>query len=78
MNIPLNFSGPDKSEVLPIFHSFTGCDTVSFFNGKGKKTAFDAWSVYPEAKEGFKALKNGDFEQAEGFIQKYVISMYDR
>ena len=28
---------------LPMFHAFTGCDTVSFFGGKGKKTAWNTW-----------------------------------
>ena len=31
--------GPLKSKSLPIFHSITGCDTVSSFNGIGEKTA---------------------------------------
>ena len=31
--------GPDKCIALPMFHAFTGYDTVSFFGGKGKKTA---------------------------------------
>jgi hypothetical protein len=25
--------------ALPVFHAITGCDTVSCFHGKGKKTA---------------------------------------
>ena len=29
-------------KVLPVFHAFTGCDTVSAFAGRGKKTA---WSI---------------------------------
>ena len=29
------FLGNEKSKVLPIFHTFTGCDTVSFFAGNG-------------------------------------------
>ena len=28
-------------KALPYFHAFTGCDTVSSFNGKGKCTFFD-------------------------------------
>ena len=30
--------GP-RSKALPFFHAFTGCDTVSAFVGKGKKSA---------------------------------------
>ena len=29
--------GPDRCEALPMFHAFTGCDTVSCFGGRGKK-----------------------------------------
>ena len=30
---------PRKIAVLPVFHAFTGCDTVSSFSGRGKKTS---------------------------------------
>jgi len=30
--------GPDKSKALQVFHAYTGCDTVSSFNTRGKKT----------------------------------------
>ena len=29
--------GPEKSSALPMFHALTGCNTVSFFGGRGKK-----------------------------------------
>ena len=45
-----------QREGLPFFHALTGCDTVSFFSGKDKKTAFQAWKCYPEATEVFRAL----------------------
>ena len=39
---------PSKSLALPAFHALTGCDTVSAFFGKGKKSAFSVWQTYPE------------------------------
>lgn len=30
--------GPDKSKAIHVFHDFTGCDTVSAFTNRGKKT----------------------------------------
>ena len=30
-----------------MLHALTGCDTISFFSGKGKRTALDTWSVFP-------------------------------
>jgi hypothetical protein len=44
--------GP-RSEALPFFHAFTGCDTVSAFVGKCKKTAWQAWNVFENATEVF-------------------------
>ena len=33
----------DVCKALPYFYAFTGCDTVSSFNGKCKCTFFDTW-----------------------------------
>ena len=35
--------GEPQSRALPVFHSFSGCDTISSFNGKGKKSVWQAW-----------------------------------
>ena len=29
--------GPDKSQALPVFHAYTGCDTVSSFNMEARR-----------------------------------------
>ena len=50
--------GPDKASVLPLFHAFTGRDTVSFFGGRGKKTAWDVWDVFPELTLALKELNS--------------------
>ena len=36
---------------LTFFHSFTGCDTVSAFCGKGKRYAWQVWNEFEEATE---------------------------
>ena len=36
-----NALGPDRCVALPMFHAFTGCDTVSCFGDRGKRTAWD-------------------------------------
>lgn len=77
-NVFLHITGPERAQVLPIFHALTGCDTVSSFNGRCKKSAFDAWNAYLEATCGFKALLNGKLAEADTFIQKFIITMYDR
>ena len=38
--------GPHRCIALPLFHAFTGCDTVTFFSRKGKRTAWDTWIAY--------------------------------
>ena len=48
--------GREKAGVLSMFHALTGCDIVSFFNGRGKKTAWDVWNVFPELAPVLKAM----------------------
>ena len=40
-----------------MFHAFTGCDTVSSFDGRGKKTAWDTWMTFDDAEEGWKQAR---------------------
>ena len=51
-----NALGPDRCVALPMFHAFTGCDTVSCFGGRGKRTAWDIWNAYDEVTPAFCAL----------------------
>lgn len=46
----------EQCEGLPSFHALTGCDTVSLFSGKGKKTAFQAWKCFTEATKLFRTI----------------------
>jgi len=39
VNAIYNALGKHKCMALPVYHSFTGCDTTSAFFGKGKKSA---------------------------------------
>ena len=59
ISLPL---GPDKSQALPMFHAYTGCDTVSSFNTRGKKTAWDIWKLFEEVTPIFLALSTGPTE----------------
>ncbi|KAK3742384.1 hypothetical protein QZH41_002604 [Actinostola sp. cb2023] len=49
---------PEVSIALPVFHAFTGCDTVSCFAGRGKKTALATWDSYPDVTTAFIDLAN--------------------
>ena len=48
--------GPGSCDALPLFHALTGCDTVSAFAGRGKKTAWQTWKAFPEVTDAFNEL----------------------
>ena len=73
--------GPAKALALPIFHALTGCDTVSFFRGRGKKTAWDVWSVFPELTPVLQTLSSSPEDIAEesmSVLERFVVLLYDR
>ena len=74
--------GLDKCLALPMFHAFTGCDTVSCFSGRGKRTAWDTWKMYPEITGQFASLKKkphlGDVDAAMDTIERFVVLLYDK
>ena len=74
--------GPEKANGMLFFHAFTGCDVVSFFNGKGKKTAWQTWNVCgPETSDIFTKLSRqpSTIEDADlRTIERFVVLLYDR
>lgn len=73
--------GREKARVLPIFHSLTGCDTTSFFGGRGKKTAWDVWKVFPELTPVLKELMELPEDISRGCketIERFTVLLYDR
>ena len=72
---------PAKCLTLPVFHAFTGCDTVSAFAGRGKKTAWETWKSFPEVTDALQELLAMPSEVSEGsrsLIERFVVLMYDR
>ena len=71
-----------KCGAFPSWYALTGCDTVSSFHGKEKKSAWETWKCYPEATEVFLALSN----PADGVlpgnsisaIERFICPMYDK
>ena len=59
-NIPVHrISGEIGTEMcaaLPGFHVYSGCDTVSVFVGRGKKTAWQTWKAFPAVTSVFTSL----------------------
>ena len=73
--------GLDKSKGLSFFHAFTGCDIVSAFRHKAKKTAFQTWNVFPEVSDVFAKLSKYPpviTSDDQEVIEQFVITMYDR
>ncbi len=69
------------SFALPMFHALTGCDTVSSFCGRGKKTAWNTWKVFPEATQAFEELQQVNTnisESAMATVERFVVLLYDR
>ena len=73
--------GTEKSQAMAFFHAFTGCDTVSFFSNRGKKSAWQAWQAYPEATDAFHALCSRPPDVPKTVLEtleRFVVIMYDR
>ena len=74
--------GPDRCVVLPMFHAFTGCDTVSYFGGRGKKTTWDTWTTYRDVTPAICAL--GAMTDPRAIdewmepLERFVVLLYDR
>ena len=72
--------GP-RSKALSFFHAFTGCDTMSAFVGKGKKTVWQAWNVFENATEVFRCLSSSCDNLSENEISvlgAFFVIKYDR
>ena len=48
--------GPENCVAILLFHGFTGCDTTSFFSGRGKMSAWTAWDLFDDVTRVFCAL----------------------
>uniref|UniRef100_A0A1X7T7W9 Tesmin/TSO1-like CXC domain-containing protein n=1 Tax=Amphimedon queenslandica TaxID=400682 RepID=A0A1X7T7W9_AMPQE len=73
--------GAVKCRALPMFHAYTGCDTVSSFSTRGKKSAWDTWKVYDKVTETFIALSTGPAQISDGdleVLERFTILLYDR
>ena len=77
----VNTMNPTQCLTLPVFHAFTGCDTVSAFAGRGKKTAWETWKSFPEVNDAFTELIRMQSEVSRKSIkhlERFVVLMYDQ
>ena len=72
----------EKGRGILFFHAFAGCDVVSAFRGKGKKSAWQTWDVCEEASDVFSKLSQYppvvDDDDSLETLEKFVVMMYDR
>ena len=77
-----NELGEAVCSALPIFHAFTGCDQVSAFYGKGKKTALSTWQSCDAANQAFLTIAKNPFPTISTdsdllkSLEKLTIQMY--
>ena len=67
------------SEIM-YFHAFTGCDVVSAFRGKGKKSAWQTWDVFDEVTATFSNHSQFPTEVTDTdlkTLERFVVLMYD-
>ena len=73
--------GTSKSKSLLFFHALSGCDTVSAFRNKGKKSFFQTWEVLPEITDTFLKLSSYPVDvndTDEEMLEKFISLLYDR
>ena len=72
--------GPEKCKALPFLHAFSGCDTVSSFAGRGKKTVWDIWNVFNEVTPALCTLAANPSSVNDQFdlLKRFVVLLYDR
>ena len=73
--------GPSRCTALPAFHALTGCDTVSYLYGKGKKSAWSAWDSYPQLSDVLIKLHD-DTDDIDSLVlsvlERFFVILYDR
>jgi hypothetical protein len=72
--------GPQHSLALPFFHAFTGCDTVSAFVGRGKKTCWEVWMKNPFITPSFIEFFHSPeivSDACLAALQRFVVLLYD-
>ena len=73
----LSAIGPEKASGILYFHSFTGCDVVSAFHEKWKKSAWLTWDVHEKVSETFTRLSRCPTVVSDAEPETFVVLMYN-
>ena len=75
-----NSLGPERLQALPMFHSFTGCDTVFGFATVGKKKAWETWKAFDDVTQALLALSESAEKIPDDVMtsfERFTILLYD-
>ena len=78
---PSHAIGPVRASGIMYCHAFTGCDVVTTFRGKGKKSAWQTWDAFDEVTETFSKLSQFPTEVTDtdlNTLERFIVLMYDR
>ena len=72
--------GPEKFVAILLFHSFTGCETTSFFSGRSNMSAWTVWELSDDVTRVFCALPmNPDNIHTERpVLERFVVLLYHK
>ena len=72
--------GPEKCVAILLFHGFTGCDTASFFSGRGKMSASTAWNLFDDVTRVFCALPMNpeNIHTEMPVLERFVVLLYHK
>ena len=60
----------------------TGCDQMSFFNGKGKKSSWNVWEKYTDLASSLNSILNNltieNLEKELPVLERFIVLLYDR
>jgi len=72
----------EQAQALIGFHAFTGCDQVSAFGRRGKKSAWNILKSLPSVTPVFQTLSStptcAQVEECFPEIKRFVVLLYDR
>ena len=71
---------PNRSKALPLFHALTGCDTVSSFANRGKKSAWSVWNSFPSFTTALLDLSRSPDSISDStfkVLEQFVILLFD-
>ena len=76
--------GPEIRSALPVLHAITGSDTVSSFDGRGKKITWNTWQSFPKVIEAFLGIMKmpsiigDDVLCILVLLERFVVLLYER